>query len=430
MRYTIAALLLMAAGFAQGHPLSSGTINTLTPEGRKAIATDAVVASDGMLHVIWVEKVSVPKIDESGHAHNSADELHHVAVDPRTGAMSRSTRVNAESGEVWAFSRAKPVLQIDSKDRLHVLYTANAIDEDGRSAVVARYTNSSDGGRSWSTAKTLNQAARNDLTGVIHGGFAAAHTFGTLIVDHQDRVHAYWIDTRDMSTDQNNGSVFSASSTDGGRTFGKDTPIFRNDVCPCCQLTATPMGSGVMLASRRVSEGNFRDPAVAVSATGVDFSDRIKLGGGRWQLDGCPLKPVGLASRGQDVVAAYFTLGEAVPGAYVVNSSDGGASFSPARLLHPSVKNSDMPTVVAVGKTEWIAVWQAELPEGRALFAANSHDGGHTFSSPRQVGGGSGTPSFPVLVSGGTERAAYLLWLQGGRVRAQEMTPTPQLATP
>ncbi len=417
--YRLIALLAVLVATACQAPLKrpSGVI-TLTPEGRKAIAVDAVVSSSGDLHLIWVEKVSVPKIDKSGHAHNSADELHHVRVDARTGVVEEAVRVNQQAGEVWAFSRAKPVLQIDSRNDLHVLYTANAQDEDGRSGVVARYTKSSDGGQSWRAAKTLNRKATNDLRGILHGGFAAAHTFGTLAVDAKDRVHAYWIDTRDMTKDQTDGSVYAVTSEDHGDTFSSDRAIFQNDVCPCCQLTALPYESGIVLGSRQVFEGNFRDPTLAMSSDGARFADRSRLGEGRWQLDGCPLKPIAMAANGQSVVAAYFTLGEAVPGVYRVSSQDGGATYSTATRWDTLAEASDMPDVAAVGPDQFIGVWQATTDAGKTLLWAPLDKSGDPIGPARAVHSHAGTPSFPVLVATDNNQA-WLLWLESGRVHAR-----------
>lgn len=410
MNTHVALIVLLAVHVGAATAASTA----ITPEGRKAIAVDAVAGSDGRLHVIWVEKVSVPKIDESGHAHNSADELHYLMLDPRSGRVSGAQRVNRTSGEVWAFSRAKPVLRRDSQGRLHVLYTANAVDDDGTPSVVARYARSLDDGQTWSSGKTLNRPAGNDLRGVIHGGFAAAHTFGTLITDAEDRVHAYWVDTREMGDDELDGSIYTAVSIDGGETFGQDRALYRNDTCPCCQLTAAQFGSGIALGSRQVFDGNYRDPTIAVVGPEGPSSARTKLGAGRWQLDGCPLKPIALATGDDVIFAAYFTIGEGQPGVYRVSSQDRGARYSEAIPIDAQAEVTDMPAAAMLAGGTIALAWQAKTTDRTEIRLATSNDGGQTFGAPQSLSEGKETPSFPVIVGVGAK--PHVFWLAAGRV--------------
>src|SRR5690606_19957859 len=138
------------------------------------------------------------------------------------------------------------------------------------------------------------------------GGPPSSHTFHDIAVAPDGTVYASWIDSRErdrvraalgiadeagghsghgghggngagpgdhaaMAADEAalpSSDVRVARSTDGGRTFEPGVVVAR-DVCPCCRtsLAVAPDGA-VLVAWRRVFDGDVRDIVVARSTDG------------------------------------------------------------------------------------------------------------------------------------------------------------------
>ena len=277
------ALAATTVSFGEPQALSA-------PDGR-AMAPDIAVGADGTLHVLWVDKAPPPEVASAadaaaGHSHVATDQLwYRRSTGPATAGQTLTfrapVRVNSRDGEVWGFAVSKPELDLDGRGNVHVFYAANDIQAgSGKGLLVARYTRSTDGGVSFAPGRTLNSAATNDLSAVMHGGFAAAHAFGTLLANGDD-VQAFWIDTRAMSEKDTAGAVWRAVSRDGGQTFARDEVAYATDVCPCCQLAAAATGNTVLLASRMTYPGGFRDSAVGLADRAGRHVRSARAGGRR-----------------------------------------------------------------------------------------------------------------------------------------------------
>ncbi|TFG84297.1 MAG: exo-alpha-sialidase [Chromatiales bacterium] len=391
------------------------------PDGR-AMGPDIAVGTDGVIHVLWIDKAPPP--DEgsaedaaAGHTHTATDQLwYRRSVGPATagriGALSSPARVNSRDGEVWGFAVNKPVLDLDGRGNVHVFFAANDTNEKtGKGLLVARYTRSTDGGASFEPGRTLNSTATNDLSAVMHGGFAAAHAFGTLLVDGDD-VQAFWIDTRDMIETDTTSAAWRAVSRDGGQTFTPDHAVYANDVCPCCQLSATKSGDAVLLASRMTYPGGFRDSAVGpVSAASNRFEPSVRVGEGQWKIDGCPLKRTAIAAADRNVYTAAYTGGRDPAGVYFSRSVDGGQIFQPAILMHPGAAVSDAPTVASMSDGTVIVAWHGKAGGGRRVYLRGSTDGGVTFSPVTELPAPDGIAAYPELDIA-PDGSAWLAWQQ------------------
>ncbi len=388
----------------------------------RAMAPDIAVGADGAVHVLWVDKAPPPAeapaaAAGSGPNHGAADQLWYrrsaaVASGRKLPPFGAPVRVNSRDGEVWGFAVSKPEMDIDGRGNVHVLFAANDIQAGtGKGLLVARYTRSTDGGRSFEPGRTLNAPATNDLSAVMHGGFAAAHAFGTLVANGDD-VEAYWIDTRDMGEKDTAGAAWRAVSRDGGKTFATDDKAYATEVCPCCQLGAATVGESVLLASRMTYAGGFRDSAVGRSAGPADaFMPRVRVGEGQWKIDGCPLKRTAIAASDGNVYTVSYTGGREPAGVYFSRSTDGGQSFGPAVLMHPGAAVSDAPTVASAPGGKVYVAWHGKTDGGRRVFLRASTDGGATFSPVTEVPAPAGTSAYPELDSA-PDGSAWLAWQQ------------------
>ena len=104
---------------------------------------------------------------------------------------------------------------------------------------------------------------------------------------------AVWIDFRDQ-----HNKIVGARSTDGGKTWSKNIMVYASpdmDVCECCKPSVQVNGDNVYVMFRNWLNGN-RDLYLIQSADGgLTFSQARKLGTGSWALNACPVDGGGIA---------------------------------------------------------------------------------------------------------------------------------------
>lgn len=136
---------------------------------------------------------------------------------------------------------------------------------------------SGDGGRTWSTAVTINEVAASAREG-LHD----------LAMAPDGRLFVTWLDLREGAM-----MVCGAESVDHGRTWSKNESIYRSpdkSVCECCHPSAMFDAQGNLAVMWRNSITGSRDLWMATRAAGArDFSAARKLGEGTWKIAGCPM---------------------------------------------------------------------------------------------------------------------------------------------
>jgi hypothetical protein len=410
----VCGCVVFTSAFAGEIVLFGAPVQISSPDQR-SLAPDIDLGADGTVHVLWVSKAPPPTRDaehSTGMNHDATDELFYRRSTDDGKRFGEPVRVNRKSGDVWGFAVSKPELSVAPDGSIHVMYTSNVTDADtGKGLLVARYARSVDDGQTFEPARTLNSAAKNDLSAVMHGGFAAAHAFGTLTTDANGGVHVYWIDTRFMAEQDTVGALFVATSRDNGETFAPDSAVYKGKVCPCCQLDADTRGEQVYLSSRWVFAEGSRDSAVAVSNdSGRTFPEPARLGEGRWMIEGCPLKRTAIDVAGEQVYTAWFTAGQEPAGVYFAGSTDGGKTYQKSIAMHPDALVSDAPSIAALDDGTVFVAWHAKIGGPRRVFIAVSTDYGASFSAPIEVPAPEGTAAYPEIVAGAG--GAYLAWQQ------------------
>lgn len=398
-----------------GQTVLFGAPVQISATGQRTLAPDIALGMDGILHVLWVSKAPPPKQaagQSAGMNHDAADELFYRRSIDGDQRFDEPVRVNRKPGDVWGIAVSKPQLSVSPDGSIHVMFTGNAVQAGtGKAILVARYARSVDNGQTFEPSRTLNSSAKNDLSAVMHGGFAAAHAFGTLTTDESGGVHVYWIDTRWMVEGDTVSALFAATSRDNGKTFASDSAVYKTNVCPCCQLDAATRDEQVFLSTRWVFAGGSRDSAVAISNdSGEKFAEPTRLGEGRWIIEGCPLKRTAIDVSGEHVYTAWYTAGQDPAGVYFAGSSDGGVTYEESIAMHPDALVSDAPSVAALDDGTVFVAWHAKTGGARRVFVRVSIDHGESFSAPVEVPAPEGTAAYPEIVAGGGR--AYLAWQQ------------------
>lgn len=123
----------------------------------------------------------------------------------------------------------------------------------------------------------------------------APEGFVALAAGAGNSVYAAWLDTRQSR--QNN--VYSAYSTNGGRTWSKNKLVYASPegkVCECCRPSVAADAKGNVYVMFRNNVAGARDMYLAHSPNGgKTFLPAQKLGLGTWLLKACPMEGGGLA---------------------------------------------------------------------------------------------------------------------------------------
>jgi len=418
---TAAAALLVLAGCGRAGP-ELGPALTLADAG----ASNPTVAVDPRTGTAYVAWVGV----QSGNA-----DVYLARIE--RGEAGAPVRVNDIPGDAAPHEQAPAQVAVAPNGDVLVLWQNNTPVEGRRfPASDLRLARSTDGGRTFEPAVTVNDDA---------GGLPSSHTFHDIAVAPDGTVYVSWIDSRERDRvraelgigDEAGGhgghggngghtgpdadapeipssDVRVARSTDGGRTFEPGVVVAR-DVCPCCRtsLAVAPDGA-VLVAWRRVFDGDVRDIVVARSTDGGrTFTLPTRVHEDGWVIPGCPHAGPSLALDGEGRVhAAWYTGREERQGVHVAVSADGGATFGePRPLLAGGWVPVSLVRLAALPDGAILAAWDDRRDEQRRIAIARL-DGARVRVLDGDVPGGA-----PALAAaGGT---AAIAWLDGEAVRAR-----------
>ncbi|HSU13433.1 sialidase family protein [Longimicrobium sp.] len=356
-------------------------------------------------------------------------------------AFAAPVRVNDRLGDAAPHEQAPAQVAVAPDGGVYVVWQNNrAIPGRRFPASDLRFARSSDGGRTFAPAVTVNDDA---------AGPPSSHTFHNIVVGKDGTVWVAWLDSRvrdaerarrhphpapaaakpqgdstmgmhghgGMAEDPTlpGSEIRVAKSTDGGKTFGPSMVVDGN-VCPCCRtsLATAPDGS-VYVAWRKVYAGDVRDVVVARLAPGASaFAAPVRVHADGWVFPGCPHAgpSVAVDARGR-LHVAWYTGKEGRQGLWYASSADGGRTFgAAAALLTGAWVPPSQVALAADGDHLW-AMWDDRREqEGRVTLARLDDGTPHVVA--REPAGRS-----PALAAG--PRGLLVAWHQGQSVRASSL---------
>jgi photosystem II stability/assembly factor-like uncharacterized protein len=349
--------------------------------------------------------------------------LHVLTADrPVAGAKPRLRYVRSDDGgETWSapvpvgdgqptpdpVKRGNDAQVVAAGDRLLAVWTVGADTRMGRGPLAAAA--SDDGGRTWTPA-----------AGPSDSRLPIDHAFVDLAADDAGNFHCVWLDGRHGAgpdgtvADGAGKGLRYARSADGGRTW---TPAATLDpqCCECCWNSLLVLPGGVVHVLYR--DRDPRDMAVVTSTDGGrTWGKPSPVGAFAWDFTGCPhvggaLAP-GADDAGERLLGVVWTAkgGDSV-GAFALASEDGGKTWAPpTRLGGPGSNRPD----VAAGRGRAVAVWDEHVntdqESGNVVFHAASADGGATWSKPARLSPPGASATHPRVVRVGDGFRA--LWTQ------------------
>lgn len=431
------ALALVAAAWLMPAHANDGWQQVSAAE-RRAISPEMTVGPDGTIHLIWLDRGLVanrppPKPRKPGeHSHRSTTDLYYSQSANGGESWSAPVRVNDEPGSVWGFQVSKPRVAVGDSKTIHIFFPGNEwSDVMDKDTVTARYTRSTDNGKTFSQPITLHKPAGFDQEKLLGEGLAATFSFGTMGLAPDGSIIAAWQDVRGMGDNSDGADAYVAISRDDGQTFSTEIrALGGSDVCPCCQLTMA-FGEDTTLMGYRRIYADGRDSAVAMSTDGgKNFGSIARLPFAPWKIDGCPLKPTAMAVDGETVYAAAYTGGEDPAGVYLARSDDGGKSFGAGLAVHPEAAYSDAPCLSIAPDRTLRVVWQAKTDTERRLYVATAAAGNEVLilGAPRELPAPPGNASYPVTAVS-ADGTLFVAWQHAGeRVLFTRIPGTPAQA--
>jgi hypothetical protein len=349
-----------------------------------------------------VEELAPPSV--SGQ---SADPV--VAVDPGTGDLLLSWVAGDSSGWHLFFARSgdagvtwsAPVRVTDREHDVHphgessprlvaapgvvALAWTNSVTAPGRKwpGSNIRFSRSTDSGRTWSPALTLNDDSAAAPAGHIFHGAAWSGDSGLVVAWMDERGGAAPGNTAEEghqghhveTPEEPDATVYLASTGDLGRTWAPNLALW-GAACPCCRvaLARTPDG-GVLAAWRKHFAGDVRD--VVVTPLSTHSGGGLRVHEDNWVYPGCPHTGPGAAvdASGRRHVTWFNGKAGAV-GVYYARAERGAAFGDPTALVTARTLPTAHPRVAALPDGGTVVAWDVGADGKAALFVARvSPDG-------------------------------------------------------
>jgi hypothetical protein len=269
----------------------------------------------------------------------------YVAISGDGGqTFSEARRVNDSEGDATANSEQPPRAVISGTAGARAVTVVWSKRNDGPQRSrrdVVRIARSTDGGRTFSAAGSIHDAAMSGARG-----------WESLATGRGNAVHAVWLDGRDADRKIAEATAHSGMPHKGQPPqdiyHGLLTPdgrrvetVIATGVCFCCKTAVAVDGRGdVYAAWRHIFPGSMRDIAFARSTDGgLRFEPLVRVSEDKWELNGCPEDGPTLAVDQSGVIhMAWATLvndgGEPQKAVFYTTSRD-GRTFS-ARTRVPT----------------------------------------------------------------------------------------------
>lgn len=179
-----------------------------------------------------------------------------------------------------------------------------------------------DAGKTW---REIGHPHRDDA--------AAEHGFVTIFRESGHAAGIIWLDGRNYIK---KGDSTQASGKSGNFALRytrihadgsmDDEQVVDDNTCTCCWTSVAQTPAGAIAVWRGRTDSEVRDNRYALMQE-AKWTAPGSLGGEGWQIDACPVNGPSVTSRGNQVVASWFTAQGDHPRVRIAFSGDSGKSF-------------------------------------------------------------------------------------------------------
>lgn len=346
---------------------------------------------------MWQEKLEkAPRLavaatfDSSGRlwlARTVGKHLELSYSDDAGQSFSRPTTVNHDPELISADGESRPQIAVVGK-RVYLSWTQGLPQPF---AGHIRFAASADAGQSFSTPITVNDN-RDPIT----------HRFNAMVADDK-AVTIAWIDKRDGNgkTEYKGAAIYTARSTDGGRSFAANQKLADHS-CECCRLGIAADRDGTPVVFwRHIFDGGIRDFALA--RLGEPLKRASEDG---WKIDACPHHGGSLMVDAQGSQhLAWFTGAEKSPGLHYRRVD--GQQMTPPLPFGNLDAQAGHPALASTGKLTHLAWREYDGKENRIMLMSSTDRGDH-WSAAASLAATAGAADDPLLING--RGAAWLIW--------------------
>jgi hypothetical protein len=228
------------------------------------------------------------------------------------------------------------------------------------------------------------------------------------------RLYVAWLDKSNAKKARAEGREFAGSgaavawSDDGGITF-KGKKILIDHSCECCRVAAALDRDGLpVFAWRHVFEDNHRDHyAAKLSKDGMTLAGG-RVSGDEWATT-CPHHgpSLGIDSDGRWHIV-WFANGKKRRGLFYAQSADGGKSFSEPEKFGDD-ERAPAHAYVLAAKGRLYRAWKEFDGATTTIMLQSSTSDGKNWSAPRPIASTTDSSDHPILIE--AKKTAYLSWL-------------------
>ncbi|MBI2570838.1 MAG: exo-alpha-sialidase [Candidatus Schekmanbacteria bacterium] len=228
-----------------------------------------------------------------------------------------------------------------------------------------------------------------------------------IAVSKEGILHVAWTDTREGDT-----NVYSAASTDGGRTFGENRRANDNGAGEQSSPTLVVAEDGTVFVAWVDDRAGSLDVYLGSSADGgVSFSESARA---NFRTQGDQTEPTMAVATDGDLYVSWADRRTDDADIYVTRSTDGGDTFSLAtRANQKTSGNQTAPSILAVAGGTTFAAWTDDRLGTKDVYLARSTDGGEIFSSAVSISDDTGDDQSQVrlaLPQDGNGTILYATW--------------------
>lgn len=357
-----------------------------SPAGLASEEPNLAVDAAGRVHLSWLQRTS--------------DTTFALRYAVRDGDAWSTPVTIVERADLFVNWADFPSLHVSPSGRV----VAHWLQRSGTSryAYDAIFSQSSDGGATWSTPTALNT-----------DGLPAEHGFVSLFPADGDSVEAVWLDGRATGGHEGGPGAMQLANrriaADGGAS---PNVILDQRICDCCQTSAAMSSHGPVVVFRDRSPDEIRDIAVVRRVNGR-WTEPALVHADDWTVDGCPVNGPAIAAEGDRVVVAWFTAARDTARVNAAFSDDAGATFGPAIRVDEGQPVGRVD-VVLDDRGRAIVSWleRGAEEEARVLVRAVARDG--AVSAPIAIAASSAArrSGFPRMVRAGPD--LVMAWTVAG----------------